>query len=479
MQDGIQSSACAVVAPGPFGVDDFDATSETRSRAKSATTIAAATITSRDGPLLGKAGPTVVPDFVSSTSNLDGHYPEGGIRAWLVVFGSWLALFASLGFMNVLSTVLTHITTNVSIPYSSGAVGGLISCYTLLSLLPGLYVGPLFDKYGPRWLILSGTACLVTSLVIASISTSFDPILAALTILSSIGTSLLFTPSIAIIGHYFSARRGLATGIASTAGPAAGVIFPSLLHALFNLLDWPWAVRALALIFLVLAIASTFLIRSRRGLIPPATNNPNLNPHPSTQIFRTKGVTLTLAAIFLSQLAAFFPLTYLSSYTLNMGFSHAFCFDVIATLNASSVVGRVVTGWAADRVGPFNANMLVSAVAAVACFGAWLPAGATKAGIVAFAVVIGFVSGGGVALVPVSVGRLCRTEEYGRYYGTCYAVVSIAVLVAIPVEGSVVGVKGGSYGGLVVTTGVFYIASAVVFAVAKAAVVGWKVWVAF
>ncbi|KAK4133302.1 MFS general substrate transporter [Trichocladium antarcticum] len=483
MQDGVESSVRATA--DPFG-DESEATpgrSRSRSDAKSAI-IAETRTTSSDGPLLGKASPTTVSTSVAYIGDLDESYPEGGLRAWLVVFGCWLALFASLGFMNVLTTFLTHITTNVSIRNVPGAISGIISAHTLLSLLLGLYIGPLFDKYGPRWLILAGTVCLVTSLVIASIGISFWPILAALTVLSSLGTSLLFTPSIAIIAHYFSSRRGLATGIASTAGPAAGIVFPALLQTLFPRLGWPWAVRALALIFLAVTVAASFLIRAR---VPPpltttttttTTSHLTTNPHPSARIFLTRGFTPAVLAIFLGQFAAFLPLTYISAYALNMGFTHALTVDVIAAMNASSVAGRVAAGWAADRVGPFNASVLAAAVAALACFGVWFPAGATKPGVVVFAVVFGFVSGGGVSLAPVAVGRLCGTGVFGRYYGTAYAVVSVAVLLAIPVAGGL-GADGKGYEGLIAMAGVFYIASAVAFAVAKVSVVGPRFWAAF
>jgi hypothetical protein len=33
---------------------------------------------------------------------IETEYPEGGLQAWLVVFGSWCALCASLGLMNTL-----------------------------------------------------------------------------------------------------------------------------------------------------------------------------------------------------------------------------------------------------------------------------------------------------------------------------------------------------------------------------------------
>ena len=431
------------------------------------------TTASGGAPLLGEAGPVPIPDATSPLGDVDEQYPEGGIRAWLVVFGCWLALFASLGLMHTLATFKTYIATNESIHLSPSIVGGAIFGYASLSFLLGVYVGPLFDKYGPRWLILASTGSLVASLLLVSISSEYGHLLTALGVLSSLASPLLFTPSIAAIGHFFKRRRGLATGIATTAASASGVVFPFVLQALFARVGWAWAMRALALICLSLTVAANFLIRSR---LPAAQN---ASPHPHARIFRTKGFSPTVVAVCLAQFASFLPLSYMSSYALSRGFSEAFSFQVVAILNASSAVGRVVAGWASDRIGPFNASVVCSAIAALACFGVWLPAGGTEPGIIVFVVVFGCASGSSVSLAPVSVGRLCRTQEYGRYYGACYTIASLVVLFAIPVAGQVVKVDRGSYWGLIVTTGVFYVAAVVAFAAAKVSVVGRRVWAAF
>ncbi|KAK4236299.1 major facilitator superfamily domain-containing protein [Achaetomium macrosporum] len=467
-RDGIYKMTSIAVTPISGVLNESDAGSDDKSDSSSTTSTTTASGVAR---LLGRSEQAPVSDGAAPDLDLGEDYPEGEIRGWLVVLGCWLGLFASLGFMQILATSQAYLTTTPSIHVGPHALGGAIFGYASLSLLLGVYVGPLFDSYGPRWLILGGTACLVASLLLVSVSTAYWHLFAALGILSSLGSSLLFTPSIAAIAHFFQNRRGFATGVAATAGPASGVIFPFIVQSLFVKVGWAWAMRALALICLAITIAASFLIRSR---LPPAKD---ATPHPHRQMFRTTGFTPTVVAVVLAQFASFLPLTYLSSYALGRGFSQAFSFKVIAILNASSVVGRVLGGWWADRIGPFNANMVFCVIAAFVCFVIWLPAGGTKPGIAIFAVVFGCASGSSVSLVPVLVGRLCKTQDYGRYYGACYTIASLVSLFAIPVAGRVVRGNGGSYWGLIVTTGLLYIAAAVAFAVAKMSVLGRRIWV--
>lgn len=463
------------VAPAANSASSDERDTRSRGTAGDVRSIKTPTTTGSGAGLFGKRkdAPESVLDGAVSPGTVGDAYPEGSIRAWLVVLGCWLALFASLGFMNSLSTFRTYLTSNQPIHIGPGVLGGAIFGYASLSLLLGVYAGPLFDCYGPRWLILAGTGCLVVSFLLASLSTEYGHLLAALGILSSLATPLLFTPSVAAIGHFFKARRGLATGIAMTGSSASAVLFPFILQGLFIKVGWAWAMRALALICLSIAVATNFLLRAR---VPP---DAPANPHPHGRIFRTTGFTATVAAVFLAQFASFLPLSYMSAYALSKGFTQLFSFEVVTIINASSVAGRVLAGWWADRLGPFNASVVFSAVAALACFGIWLPAGGTMPGIVIFSVIFGCTSGAGVTLAPVAVGKLCRTQEYGRYYGACYTIVSLGVLLAIPVASTVVKGNRGEFWGLIVITGVFYMAAAAAFAVAKVSVVGRRVWFPF
>lgn len=287
------------------------------------------------------------------------------------------------------------------------------------------------------------------------------------------GSSLLFTPSIASVGHFFRQKRGLATGIASTGGSIGGIVFPLMLQRLFISIGWAWAIRILGFICLALCIAANFLIRSR---LPPAEN---AKIHPDYRVFKNKAFAYTTVAVFLLELALFIPLTYISSYTLHQGFSSAFSFQIVPVLNAASVFGRALPGYWADKIGPFNSNMLMILLSAISCLAVWLPAGGSTAGLVVFAVVFGFASGSSIGLIPVCIGRLCRTQEYGRYYATCYTIVAVACLVGVPIGGNIMKSNNGDYWGVIVFTGVVYMGSFATFMAAKVSQVGWNMRAVF
>ena len=49
-------------------------------------------------------------------------------------------------------------------------------------------------------------------------------------ILGGASTSLIFSPSLASIGHWFKVRRGFATGIGATGGALGGIVYPLMLQ---------------------------------------------------------------------------------------------------------------------------------------------------------------------------------------------------------------------------------------------------------
>ncbi|KAI0437331.1 major facilitator superfamily domain-containing protein [Xylaria telfairii] len=403
----------------------------------------------------------------------DETYPEGGWEAWLVVFGSWCGLVAALGLLNTLGTFQTYVSTHQLSDYTEGTVGWIFSLYTALCFFCGIYIGPLFDKYGPRWLIGPGSIAVVASVMITSVCTEYWHFLLGFGVLGGVGTSLLFTPCIAAIGHFFRARRGLASGITSTGGGVGGVVFPPMLQALFVRIGWGWSIRALGFLSLGLLIISNILLKKRL----PAPKN--ISAHPDFRILREKPFLLLTIGVFLLEFGLFIPLTYILSYALANGFNETFAFQLLPILNGASVIGRALPGWWADRIGPFNSNMVSIGITIFACFVVWLPFGKTTPGLVVFAILFGFSTGNNIAITPVCVSRLCHTQHYGRYYATCYTIVSIACLIGIPIAGSIVAATNGEYWSLIVFTGLTQVLSLIAIYAAKVASIGWKPWTIF
>ncbi|CAG8924898.1 unnamed protein product [Penicillium salamii] len=405
------------------------------------------------------------------TTDPEGNtYPEGGLEAWLVVLGSFLGLVGSLGLVNTIATFQAYIQTHQLKEYSSGSIGWIFGMFAFLTFFCGVQIGPIFDARGPRLLVFAGSIFEMAMIILVGFCTKYWHFMLVIGVLGGVGASLIFTPAISAIGHYFYEKRGVATGIAATGGSVGGVAFPLILESLFPKIGWAWATRVVALICLIVLGVANLLIRSRLPQKPFSKEN----VLPDFRIFRDSRFALTTASVFFIEWGLFVPISYISVYALDHGFSTQMSYQIIAILNAGSFFGRWLPGFFADFLGRFNTLIATVALCLLsnACF--WLPAGSSLALLIVYSAFFGFASGSNISLTPVCVGQLCKTEHYGRYYATAYTIVSFGTLTGIPIAGEILSRCNGSYWGLITFTICCYAAGLACCTAVKVIHVGWR-----
>ncbi|KAJ8060631.1 hypothetical protein OCU04_010939 [Sclerotinia nivalis] len=399
-------------------------------------------------------------------------FPEGGLKGWSVVVGSFCGSFSVFGILNCSGILLEYFSTHQLKEYDSGQIGWIFGVSLFLTFFCGAPIGPIFDAYGPRALIFSGSILLVLSMMLLGLCTQYWHFFVVYSVLNGLGGCLVNTPCIAAIGHYFLVKRGNATGIAMTAGSIGGVIFPLMLQRLFPTIGFAWATRILGFILIFLLILANLLVQSRlpRKALPSMSSIlPDLNAFKDPPFF-----FLTMA-IFLLEWGIFVPLTYITPYVVSQGQSTSFGFYIVSILNAGSFVGRFGAGWAADLIGRVNTLILSVALCVITCLALWLPASNSTAMAVVFAIAFGFVSGSNLSLSPVCVGQMCKTEHYGRYYSTCWMVVAFGTLTGLPIAGQILTASGGDYTWLIVFAGLSYALAGFLLIVARVWAVGWSI----
>ena len=424
-------------------------------------------------------------------------YPEGGLRAWLVVLGSFTGMTACFGLMNTIGIYNAYLSEHQLKGYSPSVVGWLFSIYIFLAFFCGVLIGPIFDAYGPRLLVALGTVCHVGGMVglafstgtrtkcmhsILSKLTSFTEywhFLLSISLVVGLGSALIFTPAVAAIAHFFCKKRGVATGLATTGGSIGGVVFPLMLQSLFPKIGFTHSTLVLALLFAVLLVFANLLIRGRLQPARKKSDGKAASVWPDFRIFRNGIFALTTAGVFFLEWGLFVPVTYLSSYALASDVGPTFSYQLLAILNAGSFFGRWIPGHVCDRIGRFNTMIITLVMCLVGVLGIWLNVGGSVPGLVIFAILFGFGSGSNISLAPVCVGQLCGTEVFGRWYATCYCIVSIGCLTGVPIAGQILADEDGSYKGLIGFTGGCYVAGLVCFVAARVIRTGWRLRVIF
>ena len=280
----------------------------------------------------------------TSRSRADYTFPEGGTRAWTVVFGSFCIIFGTYGLVSSAGLFLSYWKHNQLSSYSTGSIGWISAVNVFLTLFLGVQIGPLFDKHGPRWLLASGSVVYVISLVVMGECTEYWHFMIVYGIFSGVSNAALTTTALAVVAHWFEVKRGFASGITFVGSSVGGIMFPLILNPILMKLGWAWAMRVLALIVLVLMLIGNLCIRGR---LPPKAVGGTVNLK-CFKDARFSWATVGIACkFFLCRLSGkyltgwagfefvlFGALGLLPTYALAQGFSSQTSFNIIAILNA-------------------------------------------------------------------------------------------------------------------------------------------------
>lgn len=307
---------------------------------------------------------------------------------------------------------------------------------------------------------------------------AYYQIILTYSLLGGIGGAMINAPAYGAIAHFFDARRGLATGIATTAGGVGGIVFPLLLQFLLGDkgVGFGWSCRIMGFILMALCALANVFIRTRLPPLVVAPDEKQKSVWPDFTIFRDKSFALSALGIFFMEFGLFVPLTYIVSYATAHGLSTSDSFMVLSLLNAGSVFGRFMPGLLADKIGRFNVIIMTIALCAATVLGIWLPSGSSKATLIAFCVTFGFASGSNLGLVPVCLGQFCAPQDYGRYYSTAQMLASFGTLTSVPIGGALLGNGHEDTGwlGLILFSGTSYVVALGCYTSARVLAVGWR-----
>ncbi|KAL2841000.1 MFS general substrate transporter [Aspergillus pseudoustus] len=357
-------------------------------------------------------------------------YPDGGREAWTCLLGSALIMFPSFGFQTAIGTVQDYLTLHQLVGYSVSEVGWITAVLIFLTLFIGVQIGPLFDRYGPRMLLIVGSSASFVSYLLLAECTKYWHFMLCLGVFAGFACAVVTTVSIAVLSHWFYRRRALASGLCMAGSSLGGILFPLLLRHLFPTYGWKWSIRVISLMSLVCYSAGIFLVKGRLAPSPLSRSTIDLKS------FKSPRLGFLALAVFAFEFIIFGCAALVPTYIRFAGLPENTQYYSLTILNGMSLFGRILPGFAADLVGRFNILLSLVTMTLIVMTAVWLPIGSrSEATVYAVVAIFGFGSGGWISLAPVCAGQLCRTEEYGQFYSTIYAVAAFGALLTVPIGG--------------------------------------------
>ncbi|KAJ3853408.1 major facilitator superfamily domain-containing protein [Lentinula lateritia] len=372
-------------------------------------------------------------------------------KAYLTIFGAFLALFCTFGQMNAFGTFQAWYATHQLNTLDASTISWIGSLQLWVFFFSGGPIGYIFDKYGPRMLMMVGTICYVLSIMMTSISTQYYQYILSQGVLFGLGVGLLFYPSLSSVSTHFATYRATATGLAVAGSGLGGVVFPIMLQNLFERVGFGWATRISGLLCGVLCGIAVLTV----------TTSTSTNKAPAQlagiKCLKEPRYMLLAAGGSLVALGCFVPYFYVVDYAQSLGISSHMAFVVLALMNAGGVFGRVAPAILSDSIGRFNLLAPTSFLAGLLILISWMFA-RTLSTLIVFSILYGFFSGAFISVITPCVAQISDIREIGMRIGLMYSIISFPALIGGPIAGLILGFNHGSYNGMAIFAGTTMVA---------------------
>lgn len=365
----------------------------------------------------------------------DEEFPEGGTKAWLIVFGAALGNASTFGYVNAWGIFQTYYQQTLLSDTSPSTIAWIGSIQYALTFMPGLFVGQLFDRGHLKVPLVAASIGLVVSTLLVAQCTVYWQFLLCQGFAVGLFSGLTFGPLVAVVAHWFRRRKGLALGCLALGSSSGGTLFPIIVHNLIDSVGFKWTMRIVALILLCF-LTVTFLTVERR--LPP---KPDPGPIINLREFHSVAYTVYVLSGFVTFLGLYTMLTYINVSAEFVGIDPSFAVYLVSIGNAGSAVGRVIAGLLADRFGPLNIMIPATLFAGITTY-IW-PFIHSIAAYVVLGIVNGMFTGVYASMLTAPLLGMGQTQTVGLRVGMFFSILALGALAGPPISGAINDATGG------------------------------------
>ena len=274
---------------------------------------------------------------------------------WLLVAIGALMTCVAVGAMFSLAVFLEPIATQ-----TGWSRTGISSAMTLDFLAMGVASfgwGWASDRFGPRPVVLAGSALLGLGLVLASRASSLTEFQLTYGILVGLASGAFFAPLISTTTMWFDTHRSLAVSLVSAGVGVAPMTVSPFARWLISNYDWQFAMMAIGIAAWVLLIPAGMLVRKPSAVTPAAVPGAAaVTPAgeggmPLAAAFRSPQFIVLTLTFALCCSAHSGPIFHMVSYAMICGIPAMAAVSIYSVEGLAGLGGRLLLGILADRFG--------------------------------------------------------------------------------------------------------------------------------
>ncbi len=335
---------------------------------------------------------------------------------WVIVAAGGLLGCVAVGAMFSLPVFLRPMSQDTG--WSVTGISTAMTIGFLAMAAASMVWGSLSDRFGPRPVVLTGSAVLAASLALASRAGSLAEFQLLFGLLVGGATAAVFAPMMACVTGWFDTQRGLAVSLVSAGMGMAPMTMAPLAAWLATILDWRTAMLIIAGIAAVLMIPAALLVRrppaldgGRAGM---AADESRSGMTVKQAVRSPQFITLMLANFFCCATHSG-PIFHTVSYAVTCGIPMIAAVSIYSVEGLAGMGGRIAFGVLGDRFGA--QRMLVIGLLAQA-FGVLAYAFVSTLGpFYAVASLVGFIYAGTMPLYAVIVRENFPLRMMGTIIG--------------------------------------------------------------
>ncbi|CAG5174771.1 uncharacterized protein ALTATR162_LOCUS10891 [Alternaria atra] len=403
----------------------------------------------------------------SATSFDPGPAPDGGLTAWTQVLCTHLTILTTFGFFTSFGVYQTYYENTLGISPSTISWIGSLQVFLLFFL--GTFTGRATDAGLFRPVYIAGACFQLLGIFTLAESKTVWHVFLSQGVCLGIANGLQFCPSMALVSTYFVKRRAFALGFTALGSCTGGVIFPVIVQQCLPSLGFPWTIRIIGFIMLLMNVITIALYRTR---LPPRKTGPLVD----WGSFKELPYALYCAGAFFSFWGLYFAFFYIGSYARNvLGATYQQSINLLLVQVCMGFVFRLLPTYYADKIGGLNVLIPFAFICGVMMF-AWIGIKST-ATLYVFAVIYGSGSAVIQALWPAVIGSMSREKDLkksGVRMGMAFTVVSISSFTGPPLAGALIQSHNGSYTYANIWAGMSFFVGGCLLVATRVSLVGWN-----
>ncbi|MDD2422522.1 MAG: OFA family MFS transporter [Heliobacteriaceae bacterium] len=309
--------------------------------------------------------------------------------------------------------------------------------------------GKIQDTRGPKLVTLAGGIIFGLGMFLTGFTQSLTTLYLTYGVMGGIGIGMAYGCTVATPVKWFPDQRGLAGGLTAAGFGSGAIVFAPLASFLIEKSGVLTTFRTLGIFYLVVIVLCSLLVtapqRAPETAAAVTAAGPAAEGHTTGEMLRTGKFYILWLMYIIGCVSGLMIIGHASPIAQEqIGLSPAVAAISVSIIGLANTLGRIVWGAVSDRIGRYEALVMMFIVAGICMFLLQTASGFGMFIIAVCGVALSF--GGFMGIFPSITADNFGTKSMGTNYGVMFTAFGLAAIIGPQIAAAVKQASGGAYG---------------------------------